>query len=142
MSDATKFSKVTHDSSLTQLTTLQTYLRTLLNRNEINESEYQNMRPVSTKPAIDNLPPFRPIIDTTGAAYKPVAKYRTNLLNPLTTNEFTTKDTFDAVLHINNVPKKLFDDRFRFVSFDVKSLFPNLPLKLLILSQKEYMIPN
>ena len=153
MSDATKFSKVTHDSSLTQLTTLQTYLRTLLNRNEINESEYQNMRPVSTKPArahrlpkvhksFDNLPPFRPIIDTTGAAYKPVAKYRTNLLNPLTTNEFTTKDTFDAVLHINNVPKKLFDDRFRFVSFDVKSLFPNLPLKLLILSQKEYMIPN
>ena len=144
-SEATKFSKVIHDSSLTQLTTLQTY--------KISESEYQNMRPISTKPArahglpkihksFDNLPPFRPIIDTTGTAYQPVAKYLTNLLIPLTTNEFTIKDTFDAVSHINNVPKKLFDDGFRFVSFDVKSLFTNIPLKLFTLSYKEYMIPN
>ena len=91
----------------------------------------------------DNLPPFRPIIDTTGTAYQPVAKYLTNLLNPLTTNEFTIKDTFDVVSHINKVPKKLFDDGFRFVSFDVKSLFTNIPLiKLLILFYIEYMIPN
>ena len=78
--------------------------------------------------SFDNLPPFRPIIDTTGTAYQPVAKYLTNLLNSLTTNEFTIKDTFDVVSHINKVPKKLFDDGFRFVSFDVKSLFTNIPL--------------
>ena len=57
-----------------------------------------------------------------------VAKYLTNLLNSLTTNEFAIKDTFDVVSHINKVPKKLFDDGFRFVSFDVKSLFTNIPL--------------
>ena len=60
-------------------------------------------------------PPFRPIIDTTGTAYQPVARYLTNLLNPLTTKELTIKDTFDAVSHINKIPKKLFDGGFRFV---------------------------
>jgi hypothetical protein len=98
------------------------------------------MRPISTQPArahglpkihksFDSLPPFRPIIDTTGTAYQPVAKFLTNLLNPLTTNEFSIKDTFDAVSHINNLPRKLFDDGYRFVSFDVKSLFTNVQLK-------------
>ena len=41
---------------------------------------------------------------------------------------FTIKDTFDAVLNINSIHKKLFDDKFRFVSFGVKSLFTNIPL--------------
>ncbi len=97
------------------------------------------MRPISTKPAkahglpkihksFDNLPLFRPIIDTTGTAYQPVTKYLTNLLNPLTTNEFTIKDSFDVVSHINSIPNKLFDDGFLFVSFDVKSLITNIPL--------------
>ena len=99
-----------------------------------------NMRPISTQPAsahglpkihksFNSLPPFLPIIDTTGTAYQPVAKFLTNLLNPLTTNEFSIKDTFDTVSHINNLPRKLFDDGYRFVSFDVKSLFTNVPLK-------------
>ena len=103
-SDATKFSSVNHDSSLTQLT--------LLNRNEITGSEYQDMRPISTKPArahglpkihksFDNLSPFRPIIDTTGTAYQPVAKYLTNLLNLLTTNKFTVKDILLTWFHIS-----------------------------------------
>ena len=115
-------------------------MRTILNRGEISNSEYDNMRPISTQPArahglpkihksFDSLPPFRPIIDTTGTAYQPVAKFLTNLLNPLTTNEFSIKDTFDDVSHINNQPRKLFDDGYRFVSFDVKSLFNNVPLK-------------
>ena len=50
------------------------------------------------------------------------------LLNPITTNEFTVKDSFDAVTHINNNPRSFFNDGYRFVSF-VTSLFPNIPLK-------------
>ena len=103
------------------------------------------MRPISTKPArahglpkihksFDNLPPFRPIIDATGTAYQPVVKYLTNLLNPSTTNEFTIKDTF--------VPKKLFDDGFRFVSFGVKSLFTNMPLTKTIIYDSKLIPTN
>ncbi len=46
----------------------------------------------------------------------------------MATNEFTIKNNFDVVSHINSIPNKLFDDGFRFVSFDVKSLFTNIPL--------------
>jgi hypothetical protein len=50
------------------------------------------------------------------------------LLNPITTNEFTLRDSFDAEYN-SNIPHNLFDDGYRFVSFDVKSLFINIPLK-------------
>jgi hypothetical protein len=138
-SDTTKFKKVTRDTTLTQLTTLQNYLRTIYNRDEITQVEYESMRPTSTKSArahglpkihktFDTLPPFRPIIDTTGTAYQPTAEFITQLLNPLTINEFTIQDSFDAVHEINNIPPNLFNDGYKFVSFDVKSLFTNIPL--------------
>ena len=54
---------------MTQLRTLQNYLRMIYNRGEINDDEYNSMRPQSTKPAqahglpkthkpYDNLPPL------------------------------------------------------------------------------------
>ena len=45
-SDTTKFKKVTQDTTLTQLTTLQNYLRTIYNRDEITQVEYESMRPI------------------------------------------------------------------------------------------------
>jgi hypothetical protein len=98
--DPYKFRKLDKNDTLTQLTTLQSYLRKIHNRGEINDDEYNSIRPQSTKPAqahglpkthksYDNLPPLRPIIDTTGNAYQPVAKFLSRLLNPLTHNEFS-----------------------------------------------------
>ena len=77
----------------------------------------------------DSLPSFRPIIDTTGTAHQSLAKSLTKLLNPVTTNEFTVKDSFDAATHINNIPHNLFNDGYRFVFFNVTSLFTNTPLQ-------------
>ena len=138
--DKTKFTKFNVDPTLTQLTTLQNYLRTIYNRGEITNDVYSEVQPQSTQPArahglpkihkdFDNLPPFRPIIDTTGTAYQPLAKYLARLLNPLTMNSYTLKDSFDAASRIQNIPEHLFRDGYRFVSFDVKSLFTNVPLK-------------
>ena len=39
------------------------------------------------------------------------------------------KDTFDAVSAIKAIPQDLFDQGYCFVSFDVQSLFTNVPLK-------------
>ena len=44
-------------------------------------------------------------------------------------NLYTLKDSFDAASRIQNIPEHLFRDGYRFVSFDVKSLFTNVPLK-------------
>ena len=142
-SDATKFRKLEHDPTFTQLNSLQRYLRTINKRNEIDDSTYEHIRPQSTRPArahglpktrksFDVLPPFRPIIDTTGTAYQPLAKYLSAFLSPLAQNEFSLKDSFDAVTRIHNIPPQLVVQGYRCVSFDVKSLFTNIPLKKVI----------
>jgi hypothetical protein len=140
--DTTKFKLVNDlnsDICLTQLNTLQQYLRTIHNRGEIDDTTYKDIRPQSTRPArahglpkthkhFDHLPSFRPIIDTTGTAYEFVAKYLSKLLYPLTFNEHKLKDSFDAVNRIHNISPTLFSEGYRFVSFDVTSLFTNIPL--------------
>ena len=76
----------------------------------------------------DNLPSFRPIIDTTGSAHYLTAKFLANLLKPATTNQFTFDDSFDAAKKIKNLPKELFNCDYKYVSFDAVSLFTNVPL--------------
>ena len=64
---------------------------------------------------------------STGTARKPVAKYLKRFLSLLAQNEFVLTDSFDTVSRIHNVPKSLLDQGYRYVSFDVKSLFANIP---------------
>ena len=100
--DTTKYKLVDNlnksDICLVQLNTLQQYLRTIHNRDEIDDAIYNDIRPQSARPArahclpkkhkhFDLLPSFRPIIDTTGTACELVAKYLSKLLYPLTLNE-------------------------------------------------------
>jgi hypothetical protein len=46
--DPYKFRKLDKNDTLTQLTTLQSYLRKVQNRGEINDDEYNSIRPHST----------------------------------------------------------------------------------------------
>ncbi|XP_066930298.1 uncharacterized protein [Clytia hemisphaerica] len=134
------FSKHRVQTALKNLRTVQRYLNTLLSRGEIDEEEKSAMRPKSarlgrahglpkTHKNFECLPKFRPIVDTTGTPHYGIGKYLSSLLNPLTQNEFTLKDSFDASSRINQIPKELFDEGFKYVSFDVVSLFTNVPLK-------------
>ena len=50
-------------------------------------------------------------------------------MQPLTQNEFTLKDTFDAANRIKSIPPDLFIQGDKFVSLDVESLFTNVPLQ-------------
>ena len=77
----------------------------------------------------EELPPFRPVIDTIGSTHYKVGKYLCELLKPLSTNEYTLKDSFDAAERIRNIPQTAKEDGYKFVSFDVVSLFTNVPLK-------------
>ena len=62
-----------------------------------------------------NIPKFKPILDTTGMLYYSVGTFLASLLNPLSMNEFTLKDSFDAVNEIENLPSHLFDDGYNYV---------------------------
>jgi hypothetical protein len=100
--DTTKYKLVDNlnnsDICLIQLNTLQQYLRTMHNRDEIDDTIYNDIRPQSASPArahclpkkhkhFDLSPSFRPIIDTTGTACGLVAKYLSKLPYTLTLNE-------------------------------------------------------
>ena len=58
-----------------------------------------------------------------------VGKYLSNLLQQLTINEFTSEDSFDTASKIRDIPKELFTDGYVYASFDVTSLFTNVPLQ-------------
>ena len=128
------------DPTHNRLLNLQKYLLKLHNSGELNKEDYIKIRPKNAKPGrahgvpkihkhYVNIPKLRPIVDTVGSTHYSVGQYLTNLLNPLTHNESTLKDYFDAAGKIKNIPNNLFDDSYVFVSFDVESLFTNVPLK-------------
>ena len=43
-------------------------------------------------------------------------------------NDHAVKDSFEAVDRIHAIPDKLFEEGYRYVSFDVTSLFTSVPL--------------
>ena len=75
------------------------------------------------------LPKFRPIVDTTSTCYYNVGSCLTELLNPLTQNELIIRDSFDTANKIKLILPEVFDDGYIFASFDVESLFTNVPLQ-------------
>ena len=50
------------------------------------------------------------------------------MLSPLTQNEYSVKDSFEAVNRIRSIPPELFDEGYHYISFDITSLFTNIPL--------------
>ena len=139
-SDSSKFKKLDSDSTLTRLQSLQNYLLQLHKRGAITNGQLDALRPITqhfgrahdlpkTQKKFDTLPTFRPIIDTTNTPHYNAGKFLTSLLNPLTLNAHSLSDSFDAVTSTNNIPRHLFQEGYQFVSFDVESLFTNVPLK-------------
>ena len=55
--------------------------------------------------------------------------FQSELLTPITQNEFVSKNSVDATAKILIIPQTLFDNGYIFISFDVTSLFTNVSLK-------------
>ena len=137
--DRQKFQILAEDPTNTRFTNIQQYIRSLRKRNEITEEEYKMMYPKNAKVGrahgsakvhkqFDRIPPLRPIVDTIGSTHYGVGKFISKLLHPLTLNEYHLKDSFAAAEKIKAIPPHLFEEGYQFVSFDVKSLFTNVPL--------------
>ena len=68
---------------------------------------------------------MRPILSNIGTATYEIAKYLTKLLSPLSKSNYTINSTKQFVNHIR---KQKVPDGYHIVSFDVTSLFTNVPL--------------
>ncbi|XP_042875590.1 uncharacterized protein LOC122255522 [Penaeus japonicus] len=70
--------------------------------------------------------PLRPIISSIGTFNNNFAKFLVRIIKPLTNNEDTT---LSSVNFVNEIKHLRVDDTTAMASFDVESLFTNVPLK-------------
>ena len=73
----------------------------------------------------DSLPKLRLIVSSIGTFNYSLASFLFDLLSSLVSNDYSCKDTFSFVSQIKNA--NLFQNFF--VSYDVTSLFTNIPLE-------------
>ena len=83
---------------------------------------------LSDRDGIEKLP-IRPIISNLNTAAYHLAKYLAKLLSPLSTSEYTVSSSKEFMTTIKNVQVP---SGYHMVSFHVKSLFTNVPLKYTI----------
>ena len=109
-------------------------------KSKFTEQEYKKLYPTGSCPAkfygtakihkipvngnIDDLP-IRPIVSNINTATYNLAKYLSKFLAPLRKSGDTIKSTKDF---IEKVKAKEVANGYQIVSFDVKSLFTNVPL--------------
>ena len=72
----------------------------------------------------DGLPSFRPIFSAIVTPTEKLSKFLVPILELLTTNEYTIKDSFAFAEELQS-----FDSKLLMASFDIESLFTNIPLQ-------------
>ena len=73
---------------------------------------------------IDNFPPFRPTLSAIKTPSYNIAKYLVPILEPITINKFTIKNSFEFAKEVIEQDSGLY-----MASLDVESLFTNIPLE-------------
>ena len=101
----------------------------------LDKQEVERLKPHGSQPGIlyglckvhkvvkDRIPPFRPILSAINTPSYQLAKFFVPILSELTKNEFVLKDSFAFATDIRSQNPDLF-----MTSFDIDSLFTNLPL--------------
>ena len=127
-----KFSCLNRDPTRTREAALHKHLRGLLTTNKIDEQTFKKIWPCGSRAGVlyglpkilKNGTPLRPIISAIETYNYNLAKHLDKLLKPLVIDKYTLIDTYDLVNKIVN----LNTNKVRYmVSFDVESLFTNVP---------------
>ena len=111
---------------------LQRFLRTLLKEKIINKESYRFLfASGSSAGVLYGLPkihkagnPLRPILSAIGTYNYNLAKFLVPIIEPLTQNEYTVTNSYEFVSDLKNINLQ----QFTMCSFDVESLFTNIPL--------------
>ena len=135
------FKELTTDKTKTVEESIQRVL--LQTKTAIGESDYKTLYPSGSNPGkfygtakvhkikpdeqnkIEKFP-LRPIISNIGTATHKTAQYLCNLLSPLALSNYTVQNTNQFVNEIKNMTPP---DGYVAISFDVVSLFTNVPLR-------------
>ena len=150
LSDTSKF-KLLNTDALKMIFKLEDklnrFLKTLKDSNVIDEMSYNNMFASGSQPSIMyGLPkvhkdqcPFRPILSAIGTFSYNVAKFLVPVFSSITSNEYSLKDSFQFVNQVTSIDNA---NDYVMASFDVTSLFTNIPLDETIDIALKLLYPN
>ena len=137
INDTTKFKKLTKDPTIKREGQLQRYLRKLKKEGHFTEDIYSKIYPSGSQPAKiygqpklhksfapESIPPLRPIVSSISTFNYNLSKYFCNLISPHIPVEYCPQDSFTFTKELKEVS---FVNKF-VVSYDVVSLFTNIPL--------------
>ena len=137
LNDSTKFTRILGEAhvAVTKVEDkLINFLRTLKTEGVISNETYKQLFPSGSAPGmLYSLPkihksltntPVRPILSAIGTYNYDLAKFCVPLLDHLTRNEYTIKDSFEFASEVSNLNL----DNFVLASLDIESLFTNIPL--------------
>ena len=141
LSDTNKFIKLRVDPTLKREGQLQRFLRKFKGKKFISKDVYEKIYPSGSLyarmyglPKLHKVssncpvPPFRPILSSIGTYNYELAKFLGNILSPHVPDDHCAKDTFTF---ISDLQKVSVINKFM-ISFDVESLFTNIPLSEVI----------
>ena len=129
ISDETKFKKLTENPTKSREQSLICYLRQVKRGHLIDDCTFQKVLPNgSTHGVLYGLPkvhktgcPFRPIVSSTNTYNYNLASYLVSVLQPISTNCFSVFSFAEWVKQYTHNGESM-------CSFDVSSLFTNVPL--------------
>ena len=116
---------------------IKTCLDNPLEKQYISRDDYIFLKPCSSRPgimyglcevhkgrgALNDLPPFQPNLSAIGTCTYNIAKFFVPILKDFTLNEYTVRDSFSFCDEIQEQDNNLY-----MTSFDIESLFTNIPL--------------
>ena len=148
INDTSKFRPTKEDPTLLREGRLQRFLRKFLKNGQLDRCVYDKIYTSGSQPARiygrpkmhkarepNAIPPFRPIVSSVGTYNYELAKCLCILLEPHIPSEKGALDTFTFVRDINELS---LSGKFM-VSFDVESLFTNIPLEECVNLAVEYI---
>ena len=148
VSDETKFKNLTQNPTKSREDSLISYLRKPKKDKIIDDATFHKILPCGSTPGVlYGLPkvhkpgcPFRPIFSSINTYNYNLASYLVRILQPISTNQFTIKDSFSFA----DWAKTYNHNNEMMCSFDVSSLFTNVPLDetIQICLDKLYALPD
>ena len=132
----------THDRTIQAERALQAFLLRAKKAGDLPNEVYERIRPVGTaRPRMYGVPkihksgtPLRPILSMINAPQHELAKWLTDVLKPVVGkfSTHTVKDTFEFCENIQNYSAENDANNAFMCSFDITSLFTNIPLEATI----------
>ena len=138
LNDSTKFTCRFDDPTISRERKLTNLLRRIKDQGDISKELYDRIRPTGSNPGrLYGLPkvhkddiPLRPVLSAIGTYNYGIAKFLKAMLSNIIQNEAIIKDSFAFVKELQSLPASLPHPipEYKMVSFDIVSLYTNIPL--------------